>query len=136
MQVIQGAAVATIVLNGVALWKQENRGSGAHGRGAAARAEFPQNPGTASPRADHAIRRLIAFGLGTMAFSMEDVLLEPYGGQILQLAVGDTTKLTAALAVGGLFGFWLASRVLSRRRRPVPDGEFRCVGGHSRPFAW
>jgi len=49
---------------------------------------------------------------------MEDVLLEPYGGEILRLSVGDTTKLTAALAVGGLFGFGLASRVLSRGADP------------------
>ena len=69
------------------------------------------------------MRRLIALGLGTMAFSMEDVLLEPYGGQILHLAVGDTTKLTATLAVGGLLGFWLASRVLSRGADP-----FRMAG--------
>jgi BCD family chlorophyll transporter-like MFS transporter len=53
-----------------------------------------------------------------MAFSMEDVLLEPYGGQILNLTVGSTTKLTATLALGGLCGFGLASRVLSRGADP------------------
>jgi BCD family chlorophyll transporter-like MFS transporter len=53
-----------------------------------------------------------------MAFSMEDILLEPYGGQILHLTVGATTKLTATLAVGGLLGFGLASRVLSRGADP------------------
>jgi BCD family chlorophyll transporter-like MFS transporter len=49
-----------------------------------------------------------------MGFGMADVLLEPYGGQVLGLAVADTTKLTATFAIGGLGGFWLASRVLSR----------------------
>jgi BCD family chlorophyll transporter-like MFS transporter len=49
---------------------------------------------------------------------MEDVLLEPYGGQILHLSVGSTTKLTATLAIGGLIGFALASRVLSRGADP------------------
>jgi hypothetical protein len=58
-----------------------------------------------------------------MAFSMEDVLLEPYGGQILHLTVGTTTKLTATLAIGGLLGFGLASRVLSRGAQP-----FRVAG--------
>ena len=75
------------------------------------------------------IRRLAAVGLGTMAFSMEDVLLEPYGGQVLRLAVGDTTKLTAALAVGGLFGFWLASRVLSRGADPFRMASFGALVG-------
>jgi MFS transporter, BCD family, chlorophyll transporter len=111
VQVIQAAAVATIVLNGIALWKQETRNSA------------PPQP-VRPPRFSEAwqsfthggqvVRRLVAVGLGTMAFSMEDVLLEPYGGQILHLSVGDTTKLTAALAIGGLLGFGLASRVLSR----------------------
>ena len=37
-------------------------------------------------------------GIGTLAFSMQDVLLEPYGGQILDLTVSATTVLTATLA--------------------------------------
>jgi BCD family chlorophyll transporter-like MFS transporter len=60
-----------------------------------------------------------------MAFSMEDVLLEPYGGQILHLSVGATTKLTATLALGGLMGFTLASRVLSRGADPF---RMACYG--------
>jgi BCD family chlorophyll transporter-like MFS transporter len=60
------------------------------------------------------LRRLLAVGLGTMAFTMEDVLLEPYGGEILNLSVSSTTLLTATLALGGLMGFAWASRVLSR----------------------
>ena len=116
IQVVQGAAVATIVLNTAALWKQESR------RAAPARA-VPQQPAfrdawTGFTRDAAVVRRLVAVGLGTMAFSMEDVLLEPYGGQVLQLSVGDTTKLTATLAIGGLFGFALASRVLSRGADP------------------
>ncbi len=127
IQVIQGAAVATIVLNAVALWKQETRNSariatipeGAVFRDAWARFIEGEN----------AIRRLIAIGLGTMAFSMEDVLLEPYGGQILHLTVGDTTKLTATLAVGGLFGFGLASRVLSRGFDPLRMASYGALVG-------
>ena len=58
--------------------------------------------------------RLIAVGLGTIAFSMEDILLEPYGGEVLHLSVGVTTALTATLAIGGLIGFALASNILSK----------------------
>jgi hypothetical protein len=32
-----------------------------------------------------AVRLLVATGLGFFAFNMQDVLLEPYGGEILQL---------------------------------------------------
>jgi BCD family chlorophyll transporter-like MFS transporter len=54
-----------------------------------------------------------------MAFAMQDVLLEPYGGQILGMPVGATTWLTAALAAGGLVGFSLASHILSRGADPA-----------------
>jgi BCD family chlorophyll transporter-like MFS transporter len=127
VQVIQGAAVATITLNLLALWKQEIRHS----------AQI--DPGRRTPTfkeswdsfisGSRAMRRLVAVGIGTMAFSMEDVLLEPYGGQILHLTVGSTTKLTATLAVGGLFGFWLASRVLSRGADPFRMASFGALVG-------
>jgi BCD family chlorophyll transporter-like MFS transporter len=116
IQVIQAAAVATILLNVIALWKQETRD---RTRTAALRQppSFRQSWGNFSS-GDHAIRRLVAIGLGTMAFSMQDVLLEPYGGQVLNMTVGATTQLTATLAIGGLCGFGLASRVLGRGADP------------------
>jgi BCD family chlorophyll transporter-like MFS transporter len=122
VQVIQASAVMTILLNAVAIWKQESRNPA---RGAANRQAPPrfQDAWAGFASGSHAIRRLLAVGLGTAAFSMEDVLLEPYGGQVLHLTVGDTTKLTAILAVGGLLGFGLASRVLSRGFDP-----FRMAG--------
>jgi BCD family chlorophyll transporter-like MFS transporter len=59
-------------------------------------------------------RFLVAVGLGTAAFSMQDILLEPYGGQILHLGVGATTVLTALMAGGALGAFAIAARALSR----------------------
>jgi BCD family chlorophyll transporter-like MFS transporter len=119
IQVIQAAALATLVLNSVAVWKQEGRG---RYRPAIARPGFSESWARFC-QGGQARRRLLAIGLGTMAFSMEDVLLEPYGGQILHLAVGETTRLTATLALGGLCGFWLASRILGRGFDP-----FRMAG--------
>lgn len=128
IQVIQGSAVATIVLNGMAIWKQEGRG----------RSRAPQ-PNSMEPtfrdswaafiRGGQAARRLVAVGLGTMAFSMSDVLLEPYGGEILRLSVADTTKLTATLAVGGLLGFGLASKVLSQGADPFRMASYGAMVG-------
>jgi BCD family chlorophyll transporter-like MFS transporter len=127
IQVVQGSAVATIVLNGVALWKQESR------RTVAPQMQRPQPSFKESwerfAEGGHAVLRLTALGLGTMAFSMEDVLLEPYGGQILHLGVGDTTKLTATLAIGGLFGFGLASRVLSKGVDPIRMARYGVLIG-------
>ena len=118
IQVIQGSAVATMALNIIALWKQETRNPAP--RAAAAQPPAPsfRDAWRSYIDGDHARRRLAAIGLGTMAFSMQDVLLEPYGGQILHMTVGATTSLTASLAAGGLAGFSLASAVLSRGADP------------------
>jgi BCD family chlorophyll transporter-like MFS transporter len=124
VQVIQGAALATVVLNAVALWKQEARRRGAVQQAPAREFGFKE-AWLQFSQGKNTIRRLMAVGLGTMAFSMEDVLLEPYGGQILHLTVGGTTKLTATLALGGLFGFGLASRVLGRGFDPF---RMACYG--------
>ncbi len=113
---VQGAAVLTLVLNVTALWKQEARTQrlgDPHEEDVdfvAALKLFAQG--------DQALRRLFVVGVGTMAFSMGDVLLEPFGGEILHLAVADTTMLTAVLAFGGLTGFAWASHVLSRGADP------------------
>jgi BCD family chlorophyll transporter-like MFS transporter len=112
IQVIQGSAVATIALNLIALWKQETRRP-PRGAAPAKPPTFRESWGSFA-EGHHAMRRLATVGLGTMAFSMQDVLLEPYGGQVLQLSVSSTTRLTATLALGGLLGFGLASRVLGR----------------------
>jgi BCD family chlorophyll transporter-like MFS transporter len=114
VQVIQGAALVTMILNVIALWKQESRRPPRALGSAPRRAPAFRDSWNSFSHGDSALRRLVAVGLGTMAFSMEDVLLEPYGGQILHLTVGSTTRLTATLALGGLLGFGLASRVLSR----------------------
>ena len=113
IQVIQGCAVVTVSLNFIALWKQEAR--------------IPSRLRTAPAAPDPSFReswalfmskektllRLIAVGLGTLAFSMSDIVLEPYGGEVLNLGVGTTTLLSALTAGGSLIGFAYASYILS-----------------------
>ena len=117
VQVIQGSAVVTIVLNGLAMWKQEARNR--------ERAQSPQPVTTFSQAwARLAARRgmlrlLVVIALGTAGFGMADVLLEPFGGQVLQMSVAETTRLTVVLALGSLLGFGLASRWLGRGGQPM-----------------
>jgi BCD family chlorophyll transporter-like MFS transporter len=117
IQVIQGSAVALLVLNAIAVWKQEARGGAKPLQGAQRDPTFKES-WSCFISGDKALRRLLAVGLGTLAFSMQDVMLEPYGGQVLGLPVSRTTLLTAAMAGGGLVGFTLASYVLSRGFEP------------------
>lgn len=110
VQIVQGAAALTMILNLIALWKQEARNRQA----TAAREVQPAFREVwaifiARPKT---LRLLVAVGLGAAAFSMQDVLLEPYGGQILGLSVGATTSLTALWAIGMLSGFGLAAKSL------------------------
>jgi BCD family chlorophyll transporter-like MFS transporter len=110
IKVVQGAAVATVALNIICLWKQEPRNPVAtrHDRAtipfSEAFAKYRQEKGT--------MRLLVAVALGSAAFSMQDVLLEPYGGEVLKLSVSQTTLLTAIWAAGTLIGFAHAGRAL------------------------
>jgi BCD family chlorophyll transporter-like MFS transporter len=63
-------------------------------------------------------RLLVCVFVGTMAFNMQDVLLEPYGGEILGLSVSATTYLTALWAIGALVGFILAGQRLAMGSNP------------------
>jgi BCD family chlorophyll transporter-like MFS transporter len=116
IQVIQGAAALTMVLNIVALWKQEVRDPHA------TRRDRPMptfREAWAAFAADgRSGRLLVAVGLGSAGFAMQDILLEPYGGEILSLSVGATTMLTAILAGGTLAGFAQAARSLARGHDP------------------
>ena len=110
IQVIQGCAVSVVLLNITSLWKQEAKGAK---RGAREADGFSHNwrQLMSLPR----MRRFLwTVGLGSAAFSMQDIVLEPYGGQVLGLSVGLTSGLTALSAGGALLAFALSARILSR----------------------
>ncbi|MBC6437886.1 MAG: PucC family protein [Rhodobacteraceae bacterium] len=117
IKVVQSAAVVTILLNVIALWKQERVRPMSKEERAAPRPGFADawrdyvNDGSAS-------RLLAVVFLGTVAFNMQDVLLEPYGGEILGLSVSATTFLTATWAAGALVGFGLAAKGLAQGHNP------------------
>jgi BCD family chlorophyll transporter-like MFS transporter len=114
VQVVQGTAMAVLILNCFALWKQEARDPR---RAAAMKLERSVPFKTVWDRFisnGNARRFLWATALGTMAFNMQDVILEPYGGEILHLSVGATSALTALLSGGAMVGFLLAGRLLGR----------------------
>ncbi|WP_428390242.1 BCD family MFS transporter [Lichenicoccus sp.] len=114
IQVVQGAATVAMALNIVALWKQEPR-SASTVIPATHAPRFREAWSIASREPD-ARRRLVAVWFGTFAFGLQDVLLEPYGGQVLHLPVSATTSLTALLAFGGIVGFVLAAILLAPGR--------------------
>ena len=127
IQTIQGAAVVTIVLNAVAMWKQEARD---RSRAAAPPTDFGfADAWGRLTRRTSVVRLLIVIALGTAGFGMADVLLEPYGGQVLDMSVAQTTRLTVVLALGSLVGFGLASRWLGRGMNPIELSRYGAVVG-------
>jgi BCD family chlorophyll transporter-like MFS transporter len=117
VRVVQGAAVVGILLNLVALWKQESVRPMSREEREAPRPLFRDAWGDFMAGGT-AGRLLVVVFLGTMAFNMQDVLLEPYGGEVLGLSVGTTTLLTTMWAVGALGGFALAARQLTKGLNP------------------
>ena len=111
IQVVQGAAAAVMAMNLLAMWKQE-----------------PRRPDLTSPSQPSAVRFesawreflslpghrrfLVAVFMGTAAFSMQDIILEPYGAEILGLSVSQTSFLTVLMAGGALLAFWLSARAM------------------------
>jgi BCD family chlorophyll transporter-like MFS transporter len=129
IQVVQGFAVVVLLLNAAALWKQEPRDPQ---RVAALKSQVTppfKEVWAQFIRAPHARRFLWATALGTMAFNMQDIVLEPYGGEILHLSVGATSALTAMLAGGGLLGFMLAGYKLERGVDPLRLAAYGALAG-------
>lgn len=127
IRVIQAAAALTFLFNVVALWKQEARNPQAT-RSDVHRPTFKE--AWQSFAAQTSTRRLLlAVGLGTLAFSMQDILLEPYGGEVLGLSVSHTTLLTALFACGTLVGFALSASKLSRGSDPYRYAALGLVVG-------
>ena len=127
IQVVQGAAMVTMLLNLVALWKQEARNPTRKAKGEPMPAFGPAwRTFIADPRAR---RFLWAVGLGTAAFNMQDIVLEPYGGEILGLSVGATSALTAILAAGSLAAFGVAACALGRGADPCRIAAYGALAG-------
>ncbi len=118
ISVVQSTAVATLLLNVIALWKQENIRPMSKAERVAPHPKF-RDAWADFAAGGQAGRLLVVVALGTLAFNMQDVLLEPYGGEILGLSVSATTLLTAMWAAGALVGFALAARWLSAQIDPV-----------------
>ena len=124
--VIQGTAVVTVFLNTIALWKQEARVFG--GTHADPNADFSADWAnfTTPPRTR---RLLVALGLGAAGFAMQDILLEPYGGHVLGLTVGQTTALSALWSAGMIAGFAMAARSLDQGRDPYKIAGYGVLAG-------
>lgn len=67
--------------------------------------------------------------IATMAFATHDVLLEPYGGQVLNMSVSGTMQLTALWGIATIVGVVAAGVALWKKQAPVLLIGLGCVVG-------
>jgi BCD family chlorophyll transporter-like MFS transporter len=110
VQVVQGSAVLVAALNLASLWKQEARQTK---RGEREPDGFSKN-WRQIIELPNMRRFLWTVGIGSCAFSMQDIILEPYGGEVLHLDVSFTSSLTALSGAGALVAFAIAARLMGK----------------------
>jgi BCD family chlorophyll transporter-like MFS transporter len=119
IQVMQGSALLFIFLTFVALFGQERLKSNGDLADVVAPVRVRESLADSLRMLlqQRPLRNLfLVLFLGTLGFATHDVLLEPYGGQVLGMSVAATTQLTALWGGGMLVAICLAAVALWRGR--------------------
>lgn len=121
IQVMQGSALTFVVLTVIALWGQERlRPDGSIiSENEVVRVRLSLWESLKRLRGERKLQNL--FGVifvATMAFATHDVLLEPYGGEVLGMSVSQTMQLTALWGVTTIVGVICAGILLTRKMPP------------------
>jgi BCD family chlorophyll transporter-like MFS transporter len=107
-----GVAVSAVLLTALALVGLEGP---AHAAAASSTAPVPFKQALADAWAEPRARRFTVFVFVSMlAFSMQDLILEPFAGLVFGLTPGATTRLSGAQHGGALVGMLLAAAAGSR----------------------
>jgi BCD family chlorophyll transporter-like MFS transporter len=123
IQVMQGSAMAFVALTFASMLGQERLKANGEVL------DFNPNAVVVRETLGGSIRRLlgnpilrnlfVVLFLATLAFGTHDVLLEPYGGQVLAMSVTATTRLTAFWGVAMLLAIGVSGLLLWRGRSPL-----------------
>ncbi|NDJ84918.1 MAG: BCD family MFS transporter [Chloroflexi bacterium] len=132
IQVMQSSAVIFVILTVIALWGQERlRPDGSIiSRTDAVRVRLSLRESLQRLAEQDILKALfVMIFIATMAFATHDVLLEPYGGQVLGMSVSETMSLTALWGVMTIGGVGSAGWLLWRKQPPVLLIGVGCVVG-------
>ncbi|MCS6772608.1 MAG: BCD family MFS transporter [Thermoflexales bacterium] len=123
IQVMQTSSLVFLVLGVAAIWKQDRP------------VELEPDSDDFSSKIWGVLserRMRLFFGIlfiGTLGLTAQDVLLEPYGGQVLGMTVSETARLTALWGVGMLAAMGIAWRLIPRLDSPMPIALLSCLVG-------
>lgn len=132
IQVMQTSAVIFVLLTVIALWGQERLRSDGKIISSieTVRVRLTLWESVRILGSQPALKRLFALiFLATMAFATHDVLLEPYGGQVLGMSVSSTMQLTALWGMMTMVGVGTAGWLLWRKQAPVALIGLGCIIG-------
>ncbi|PDW03215.1 BCD family MFS transporter [Candidatus Viridilinea mediisalina] len=132
IQVMQGSAVIFIALAFVAMYGQERLKPNGELEDVSEPIRVRETLGQSLRllAAQAPLRNLfLVLFIATLGFATHDVLLEPYGGQVLGMTVTETTRLTALWGSGMLAGIFVAALLLWRGRSPVMMISAGCILG-------
>lgn len=132
IQVMQGSAVVFVILTVLALWQQErlNPDGSIQSDLETVRVRLSLWESIRLLGEQKILKSLFAvIFVATTAFATHDVLLEPYGGQVLRMTVSATMQLTALWGVANIFGVVLAGVFLWRKKSPVLLISLGCLLG-------
>ncbi len=122
IQVMQGSALWFVILTVIALWGQEqlNPDGSIRSNLETVRVRLSLWESLRLLSGEQVLKGLfVVIFIATMAFATHDVLLEPYGGQVLGMSVAATTQLTALWGIATILGVLLAALFLWRKLAPV-----------------
>lgn len=132
IQVMQGSAMWFVLLTVVALWRQEqlNPDGSIKSDVDTVRVRLSLWDSLRALSGQPLLKGLFAvIFIASMAFATHDVLLEPYGGQVLNMSVSSTMRLTALWGVATIVGVGAAALFLWRKQAPVFLIGLGCVVG-------
>jgi BCD family chlorophyll transporter-like MFS transporter len=122
IQVMQGSAIIFVVLTVIALWQQErlNPDGSIASELETVRVRLSLWESVKMLGGQKTLQRLfLIIFIATIAFATHDVLLEPYGGQVLGMSVSSTMQLTALWGVTMILGVVAAGWLLWRKHPPA-----------------
>ena len=123
VQVMQASSIVFVVLAIAAIWKQDKPVI-------ITEADEMLTGKVIQIFASNRVRVFFAIVFfGTLGLTSQDVLLEPYGGEVLRMSVSQTSSLTALWGVGMLVAMLIAWRALTQVKSPLRVVIWGCVIG-------
>ncbi len=123
ISIMQSSSVIFVVLAVVAIYGQDKFGA----IDGAEEASLPRIRSVLSSARNRLFFAVVF--VGTFAITGQDVLLEPYGAQVLGMPVDATTRLTALLGVGMLLAMLVATRLYKQLKSPLTLALIACGVG-------